>query len=526
MGGDATRSYLKRLREIAELSGVNFEIMLSEMLTEMSSEVLPSCAEAGTEDKPPDTPVNQDPPEKTASVVGEPPSAVGQQAQPAASCAYYLIWEKTLLKACLWFSLHKINKRYLQGPRVVRREPPLCKQVYRRLSRRLRIKKKEIATLKDWVDTIKEERDFLRERLKEALASPIESSGAKKAKKKKSQPKKAKKMGKKLRVKTPDDSIRRYNMVLEKIKKNHISKAEAYARLGVDRNTIVSQAPIAELAATNPDLFCTLRSTFKRKESLKREILLLFLFEIMGYEVMIWYMRTQYSNFMGYEVKELGMRTQSCLFIVCVIVMGYEVMIWYMRTQYSNFMGYEVMIWYMRTQYSNLSSSAPNFDYRAESACVYSCTFYRVSSSALNFDYRAESACVYSRTFNRVSSSALNFDYRAESACVYSRTFNRVSSSAFNFDYRAESACVYSRTFNRVSSSAFNFDYRAESACVYSRTFNRGSSSALNFDYRAESACVYSHTFNRGSSSALNFDYRAESACLLTYLQQRVFISP
>ncbi|RXN07783.1 coiled-coil domain-containing protein 106-like [Labeo rohita] len=149
-------------------------------------------------------------------------------------------------------------------------EPPLCKQVYRRLSRRLRIKKKEIATLKDWVDTIKEERDFLRERLKEALASPIESSGAKKAKKKKSQPKKAKKMGKKLRVKTPDDSIRRYNMVLEKIKKNHISKAEAYARLGVDRNTIVSQAPIAELAATNPDLFCTLRSTFKKKDSLKR----------------------------------------------------------------------------------------------------------------------------------------------------------------------------------------------------------------------------------------------------------------
>ncbi|RXN02980.1 zinc finger CCHC domain-containing 12-like protein [Labeo rohita] len=91
MGGDATRSYLKRLREIAELSGVNFEIMLSEMLTEMSSEVLPLCAEAGTEDKPPDTPVNQDPPEKTASVVGDPPSAVGQQAQPAASCLLLML---------------------------------------------------------------------------------------------------------------------------------------------------------------------------------------------------------------------------------------------------------------------------------------------------------------------------------------------------------------------------------------------------------------------------------------------------
>ncbi|RXN33263.1 hypothetical protein ROHU_004349 [Labeo rohita] len=51
---------------------------------------------------------------------------------------------------------------------------------------------------------------------------------------------------------------------------------------------------------------------------------------------------------------------------------------------------------------------------------------FEMSSSALNFDYRAESACVYSRTFYRVFSSALNFDYRAESACVYSRTFYRV----------------------------------------------------------------------------------------------------
>ncbi|XP_073702469.1 uncharacterized protein [Garra rufa] len=171
--------------------------------------------------------------------------------------------------------------------------------------------RKEIATLKEWVDTLKEERNFLRERLKEALAirsdkggdvasyiPPIrhlpgqrkqepdvtdssssdsssesepdsESSAAKKAKKRKSQPKKAKITGKKPRVKTPDDSISRYNMVLEKVKKDRISKTEAYTRLGVDRNTIVSQAPIAELAAANPDLFHTLRSTFKRKDSLK-----------------------------------------------------------------------------------------------------------------------------------------------------------------------------------------------------------------------------------------------------------------
>ncbi|XP_065096733.1 uncharacterized protein [Paramisgurnus dabryanus] len=75
--------------------------------------------------------------------------------------------------------------------------------------------------------------------------------------------------------------------------------------------------------------------------------------------------------------------------------------------------------------------------------CQYICLLNLVlSSSALNFHYRSESACVYSRTFYRVSSSALNFDYRSESACVYSRTFYRGSSSALNFDYRSESACV------------------------------------------------------------------------------------
>lgn len=44
-GGDATRTYLKGLREIAQLSRVNFETMHGEMLTEMSSAVLPSGAD-------------------------------------------------------------------------------------------------------------------------------------------------------------------------------------------------------------------------------------------------------------------------------------------------------------------------------------------------------------------------------------------------------------------------------------------------------------------------------------------------
>lgn len=84
-GGDATRSYLKGLREIATLSGVNFETMLSEMLTEMSSEVFPLCAETGTADKHPEINVNQDQLEKTTSAVGEPLSAEGQKATSAAT---------------------------------------------------------------------------------------------------------------------------------------------------------------------------------------------------------------------------------------------------------------------------------------------------------------------------------------------------------------------------------------------------------------------------------------------------------
>ncbi|KAI7790029.1 hypothetical protein IRJ41_023091, partial [Triplophysa rosa] len=146
-------------------------------------------------------------------------------------------------------------------------EAPTLQTAWQEAKQTIEGQKREIATLKEWVDVLKEERQFLQDRLKEEI---LEAKKTKK--KKKSQPKKAKKKVKKLRVKTPDDSICRYNMVLEKIKKEHISKSEAYARLGVDRNTIVYQAPIAELAAANPDLFNKLRSTFKRKDSLKSSV--------------------------------------------------------------------------------------------------------------------------------------------------------------------------------------------------------------------------------------------------------------
>ncbi|KAL6490193.1 hypothetical protein MHYP_G00005380 [Metynnis hypsauchen] len=84
------------------------------------------------------------------------------------------------------------------------------------------------------------------------------------------QSKKAKKMGRNKRVKTPEDSIERYDMVLQLVSTQKISNSEAYARLNVDRNRIVIQAPISELAKANPEVYSALRATFKQKGNIKR----------------------------------------------------------------------------------------------------------------------------------------------------------------------------------------------------------------------------------------------------------------
>ncbi|XP_048841071.1 coiled-coil domain-containing protein 106-like [Brienomyrus brachyistius] len=196
------------------------------------------------------------------------------------------------------------------GEKTTEEEAPTLQVSLQNAKQIVEHQKVEITTLKEKVDMLTQDRDFLRERLKEALAlkawkqeetsaglrkqslqetddstssqSPEDSEyseeddssednkrKSKKKSKKRAKSKKPKKV-RKMRVKTPDDSIRRYNMVLGKVQKEHISKAEAYAKLGVDRNTIVSQAPIAELAVASPDIFKTLRATFKRKDSLRR----------------------------------------------------------------------------------------------------------------------------------------------------------------------------------------------------------------------------------------------------------------
>lgn len=66
-------------------------------------------------------------------------------------------------------------------------------------------------------------------------------------------------------VRTPEESILRSNKVLLKYVKGGSTKADAYIHMRVDRNTIVMQAPIAELAADNPEIF-----SFKKGNSLQK----------------------------------------------------------------------------------------------------------------------------------------------------------------------------------------------------------------------------------------------------------------
>lgn len=70
-------------------------------------------------------------------------------------------------------------------------------------------------------------------------------------------------------VENPEESILRYNKVL-KLVKGGATKADAYISMRVDRNTTINQAPIAELAAVNPELFRVMRASFKKGDSLQR----------------------------------------------------------------------------------------------------------------------------------------------------------------------------------------------------------------------------------------------------------------
>jgi len=61
----------------------------------------------------------------------------------------------------------------------------------------------------------------------------------------------------------------RYHKVLLLVKSGS-TKTDAYNSVGVDRNTVVNQAPIAELATVSPDMFKILRAGFQKGDSLQK----------------------------------------------------------------------------------------------------------------------------------------------------------------------------------------------------------------------------------------------------------------
>lgn len=70
-------------------------------------------------------------------------------------------------------------------------------------------------------------------------------------------------------IRTPEDNINRYHKVLQLVRDGS-SKAEVYNKVKIDRNTILMQAPVAELATANPTEYKSLRATFKKGESFQK----------------------------------------------------------------------------------------------------------------------------------------------------------------------------------------------------------------------------------------------------------------
>ncbi|XP_066501088.1 chromosome partition protein Smc-like isoform X2 [Hoplias malabaricus] len=184
---------------------------------------------------------------------------------------------------------------------------PTVQSAFQNAKQSLEMQKVKIISLEEKVASLVEERNYLRERLEDTLklklgdlhqlqssAAPqpstlwlsapqhtptstdsSESSDSEDSeaslKKKKQKKKKSKKLKTDYfsRVRTPEDSIKRYNKVLERVKQG-LTKTEAYCRTHVDRNTIVNQVSIAELAVVNPEMFRALRVNFKKGSNLQK----------------------------------------------------------------------------------------------------------------------------------------------------------------------------------------------------------------------------------------------------------------
>ncbi|XP_052461276.1 uncharacterized protein LOC128019335 [Carassius gibelio] len=135
----------------------------------------------------------------------------------------------------------KINPKYGAATDEV---APTIQIQFQNAKQTIEVQKQKILHLEDKVNSLTEERNYLRARLEDGKLPSSQSH-----------------------LHTPEESLKRYYKVLNLVKQG-LSKAEAYNRLNVDRNTIVIQAPIAESAAANPESFRKLRQMFKKGDSI------------------------------------------------------------------------------------------------------------------------------------------------------------------------------------------------------------------------------------------------------------------
>ncbi|XP_022517955.2 coiled-coil domain-containing protein 106-like isoform X1 [Astyanax mexicanus] len=201
---------------------------------------------------------------------------------------------------------HSLTTQPAQQLKKDQTAAPTVQSALQNAKQTVEMQKMKINNLEEKVASLVEERNYLRERLEDTLklklddqhqssAGPqqstlrmsatsqhsptsTDSSTSSDSEDSEASLKKKKQKKKKLRksktdyfsrVRTPEDSIKRYDTVLELVKKG-LTKSEAYCKTRVDRNTIVNQAPIAELAVVNPEMFRALRVNFRKGSNLQK----------------------------------------------------------------------------------------------------------------------------------------------------------------------------------------------------------------------------------------------------------------
>ncbi|KAL0985655.1 hypothetical protein UPYG_G00160050 [Umbra pygmaea] len=177
--------------------------------------------------------------------------------------------------------------------------PPTLNVALIRAMGEIELLKGKIQTLEEKVHSLTNERDFLRANLEMALSVKVgaasgvsggrsravsarkstrptgmtdssdtsSSSESSDQRKKRGKRKQKKKHGKGNRVTGPEHAVARYRKVVAEVARGR-SMSRAFEKVGVDRNTIVCSAPIAELALVDPNTYKNLIKGFKPGDKL------------------------------------------------------------------------------------------------------------------------------------------------------------------------------------------------------------------------------------------------------------------